>query len=270
MSVLALCLWASLVAPERDPDVVRGETAYREKRWSDASEAFAAAYERTGDPTYLYTQAQAERRGGRCDLAIGLYERFLATRPADVAAATARGYVAQCREEIGEAKVTGSAPEPTPVRDPIAAPVGGTVENAEARRAWWRDPWGGALVSIGSASLVTGAVLVGLAHREAGRASGAADDRGYGDHIERAQTRQIAGATVMSVGAALAVGGAVRWAVLARRGRERNVAIAPTLRGFVVWGRLPSLATARIAASTRRATGLAPSRSPPRSRWRRR
>ena len=120
---------------------------------------------------------------------------------------------------------------------PVAVPTREPAQDAESRRAWWRDPWGGTLVGIGSAGLVTGAVLVGLAYRDAGRAPDAEDDRGYGDRIARAETLQIAGATVMSVGAAMVVGGVVRWAVLARRGRDRSVSIAPTMRGLVVWGR---------------------------------
>jgi hypothetical protein len=243
MSVLAWLVWASLTAPERDPDVERGETAYREERWSDASEAFAAAYARTGDPTYLYTQAQAERRGGRCDVAIELFEKFLETGPPDVAAATARGYAAECREQIGDVEAPTPEPEPVATPEPVDTPA---VEPAPPR-PWWKDPWGGAFVGLGTASLATGAVLVGLAHRGADRAADAGDDRAYGDRLARAETFQIAGATVMSVGAAMLVGGAVRWIVLARRGRDRTpkVALAPIPGGLAVWGRLPSLAARR-------------------------
>lgn len=254
MSALSWVLVAMLAAPERDPDVVRGEQAYREERWSDASEAFAAAYARTGDPTYLYTQAQAERRGGHCEVAIELLERFLDTEPAEVAAATARGYIAECREQLGPGETSASA---EPASSPSSEVAVGPVDEAPpvtVPRPWWRDPWGGALVGVGTAALVGGGVLVGLARRGADRALEAESDAGYGDRIASAEAMQIAGVTVMSVGAAAVIGGVVRWVVLARRGRARRgkVAVVPGVGGISVVGWVPSLSGRGLTTSTSR------------------
>jgi hypothetical protein len=231
--IRALVLALALAAPQ-NPNVEAGEAAYRDGRWDDASVAFAAAYDDTNDPIFLYTRAQAERRAGRCRVAIELYTQFLATHPPEKSEQAASQYRDECRALV--------PPEPTTAPAPAARPVDTTDDTIEAPvrapvRPWWRDPTGGALVGVGAAGIVTGAVLVGLAHRDLDRAPTAGDDRSYGDRIDRAHRLEIAGGTVLAVGSALVVGGVVRWLVV----RSRN------------------------AGSTRRGPGLARSRSRPRS-----
>ncbi|HET6582616.1 MAG TPA: hypothetical protein VFG69_04200 [Nannocystaceae bacterium] len=234
--IRALAL-ALLFAAPRNADVEAGEAAYREGRWDEASAAFAAAYDDTGDPTFLYTRAQAERRAGRCETAVDLYTKFLATSPPEEAARAAGQYRDECRALLPP------EPEPTPAVTsptvtPDTMPADEPAKPATPPRKWSRDPAGGALVGVGAAALVTGAVLVGLAYRDVDRAPGAGDDRRYGDRVDRAHRLEIAGGTVLAVGSALVVGGIVRWLVV----------------------------RSRSAGSTRRAPGLARSRSPSRSR----
>jgi hypothetical protein len=233
--IRALALALALVAA-KNPNVEAGEAAYKDGRWDDASVAFAAAYDDTNDPIFLYTRAQAERRAGRCKLAIELYTQFLATKPPEKAEQAALRYRDECRALLPPEPAPAPAPRTTPAADTIDEPV------RSPARPWWRDPAGGVLVGTGAAGIVTGAVLVGLAHRDLDRAPGASDDRSYGDRIDRAHRLEIAGGTVLAVGSALLVGGVVRWLVV----RSRN------------------------AGSTRRAPGLARSRSRPRSHFYRR
>ncbi len=221
--VLALAL-----APAKNPNVVAGEAAYKDGRWDDASVAFAAAFDDTGEPIYLYTRAQAERRAGRCAVAIELYTQFLATNPPEKSAQVATRYRDECRALL--------PPEPAPTPAPAPAPVVDTPSDdppAPPSKHWSRDPAGAVLVATGAAGIVTGSVLLGLAYRDVGDASTASDDLGYSDRVERAHRFEIAGGTVLAVGSALLVGGVARWLVV----------------------------RSRSAGSKRRAPGLARSRS---------
>lgn len=234
--IRAVALALLFVAP-RNANVEAGEAAYREGRWDEASTAFAAAYDDTGDPTFLYTRAQAERRAGRCEVAVDLYTKFLATSPPDAAAQAAMRYRDDCSSQLPPA----SEPTPAPVVDVTPTdepPADLPPKSVPPPRPWWRDPAGGVLVGVGAAGVVAGAVLVGLAYRDIDRAPGAGDDRRYVDRVGRAHRFEIAGGTVLAIGSALVVGGIVRWLVV----RSRN------------------------AGSTRRAPGLARSRSQSRSR----
>lgn len=225
MLVLAL-------APARDPDVVAGEAAYREGRWDDASVAFDAAYRRSGNPTFLYTRAQVERKAGRCDVAIGLFEKFLATSPPEAAGKAAQEYLDECRASVPKEDPT----QPPPPRVEVD-PADSVPPDESSARPWHRDPLGASLVATGAAALVAGAALTAVAHRDVDRAADAPDDRDYVDRLDRARTLQIAGATLMPVGAALVIGGAIRWAVLAKRDRTQRVTFGVSPRGFAITGR---------------------------------
>jgi hypothetical protein len=205
--VLAIAL-----GPAKNPNVDAGEAAYKDGRWDDASVAFAAAFDDTGEPIYLYTRAQAERRAGRCKLAIDLYTRFLATSPPEKSAQAATRYRDECRALL--------PPEPAPA--PAPAPVVDTTTDdppvPPPAKHWARDPAGAMLVATGAAGIVTGSVLLGLAYRDLDDASTAPDDLGYSDRVERAHRFEIAGGTVLAVGSALLIGGVARWLVV----RSRN------------------------------------------------
>jgi hypothetical protein len=206
--VLAIAL-----GPAKNPNVEAGEAAYKDGRWDDASVAFAAAFDDTGEPIYLYTRAQAERRAGRCKLAIDLYTRFLATNPPEKSAQAATRYRDECRALL--------PPEPEPAPAPAPAPVVDAADDppdAPAAKHWARDPAGAVLVATGAAGIVTGSVLLGLAYRDVDDASTASDDLGYSDRVERAHRFEIAGGTVLAVGSALLIGGVARWLVV----RSRN------------------------------------------------
>ncbi len=237
-------LLLSTVAPEPvvdvDAEVRAAELANEEGRHADASAGFARVYAETGDTRYLYAQATVEREGGRCGLALPLYEEFIAKEPHEdtVGAVLALGFVQRCRDELGLDEPRPSPPlpalgelnEPSPSFPPPAPP-----------RPWYRDPWGGALVGLGLAGAAAGGVLVGVGFRRADAASNASDDRAFGDEIDDAQTLSTAGGAVLGVGGALLIGGVVRWIVVARS--TERVTVVPGSRGLVLGGRLPSLHT---------------------------
>lgn len=228
---LALALVLALAPEARDPDVVAGEAAYREGRWDDASVAFDAAYRRSGNPTYLYTRAQVERKAGRCDVAIGLFEKFLATKPPEAAGKAAQEYLDECRASL-------PAPEPDPVPPPrIEIDPADSLPADDPPRRWPKDPLAITLVATGGVAMVTGSVLVAFAFREMRLADTARNDREYVRNVERARSMQIAGATLLPVGVALAIGGAIRWEVLAKRERSRRVALGVSPLGIAIAGR---------------------------------
>jgi hypothetical protein len=219
---LALMLAPALVlapAAARDPDVVAGEAAYREGRWDDASVAFDAAWRRSGDPTFLYTRAQVERRAGRCDKAIELFEQFLGTSPAAEAEAAARRYLEECRASLPPPDPVAADPVPAPV-PPVGDEPPPPVAPARPTRRWSRDPLAPVLVSIGGAAMVGGAALLGIAATRFSGARDEPDDRRYADRVAGARRLEIAGATILPIGTALVIGGIVRWALLARGARQ--------------------------------------------------
>lgn len=209
---LALCL---ALAPDRDPDVVAGEAAYREGRWDDASVAFDAAWRRSGNPTFLYTRAQVERKAGRCEVAIELYEQFLTTSPPAEAERAAQQYLAECRASVPAPDPIASPPDPVPpTTDEPPPPV------AKPTKKWNRDPLAPVLVATGGAAMIGGAVLLGISSSRFDGARDEPDDAEYADRIAGARRLEIAGAVVLPVGTALLVGGIIRWALLARAERR--------------------------------------------------
>jgi len=219
--------WCLASAPARDPQAKAGEAAFAEQRWDEASAAFDAAYRNTGDAAFLYARAQAERRAGRCKLAIVLYEQFVATAPGPEGRSAAEQYIAECRALLPAEPTEPdpiAAPEPIDDAPPMTTP-------APRVRPWQRDPLAATLVALGGGALVAGAVLVPLAYRTARTADDARDDRAYAERFDQARAREIGGAIALSIGVALVIGGVTRWVVQARRAERpppltRRAAIA--------------------------------------------
>ena len=247
--VASLALAAVVAEAPVDDDIAAGEKAWKEERWDDASEAFARAYEQTGEPKFLYTRAQAERRAGRCKDAIALYEEFLETEPAEKAQELARKYIEECRALLPPEPEPEPEPQPDPIGDPttddpVVGPEPPIVDEPPTAKPWYRDPWGDALVGIGVVAAAAGGAMVGVAYRGANAADDAPDDRAFGQELDRAQTLERAGAITLGVGAALLVGGVVRWAVVGAKGK-RQARVLPQPGGAAIVVRLPSLAVRR-------------------------
>ncbi|MCX4247987.1 hypothetical protein [Paraliomyxa miuraensis] len=207
----------------------RAEDAFAAGDYDQAATAAAEAYAAEGDPKYLYAQAQAERFGGRCELAIEHYREFIAAVPSSAATLAAQDNIAECETLLERAK---PAPEPEP--EPTPPPATEATDEPEPRARWARDPLGGALVGTGAAVLAIGGGLYGQAHLDERAARQAHDVATYGDHIDRAYALSRVGLSLMIAGGTLVVGGAVRWAVVARRVRTDRVALRPGSGGLVL------------------------------------
>ena len=105
--------------------------------------------------------------------------------------------------------------------------------------------WSGITALCGLAQNFTHLLLarIGVGIGEGRNGGDAQTDAAFGEAIERAETRTLAGGITLGVGSALLAGGIIRWIVVERRQRAVDLAVHP--RGLAVSGRLPSLADLR-------------------------
>lgn len=190
------------------------------RRYAEAAEAYARAFDETGEAVHLYSQAMSLRRAGSCAEAIGVFESFIEQAPPQPDVDAAQTQIAEC-----EALLARSAPEPEPEPEPEPPPPAITEPppppEDTAPRRWTRDPWGGALVAVGGIVAVTGGGLL-----IASATSSAPTDETERQHSRREKSvrnTSIAGTALIGVGAAVLVGGIIRYAVVARRGENRGL-----------------------------------------------
>src|SRR3954464_11259470 len=77
----------------------RGSADFKDGRFDQALEAFAAAYELNPLSTFLYDQAECLERLGRTEDAAAMYERYLAAGPLMADVAKVRSRVRRLRGE---------------------------------------------------------------------------------------------------------------------------------------------------------------------------
>lgn len=228
-------IWLALVAPSAPASVEKAEQAFLAGDYARASAGFAEAYATEPNPRYLYAQAQSERLAGNCPLALQLYDEFLALGPPDKAAEDARANRARC---------TTAAPPPPPTPGPTTEAPGDTDPARQPdddtppppTRPWYRDPWGGALAGSG---LFVGGIGLGLIINAVNLdedAAGAPNEGAYETTREDARLRHRVGIGTTAAGAALLVGGVIRWTIVGVR-HSRAVAVTPTPGGIVLRGR---------------------------------
>lgn len=225
----------------------------------EAAEHYARAYEETKAVAILYSWAQSARLAGDCETAIELYARFgtegASPPPAyDTEALRARwnqmlgnaqAQRAVCAERIAAAEQTDGTdgtdgtdaestpsrpdaprtpppgPDPTVDRDADATPVRGSADSLEGEDGRRRpDAVGWTLVGVGGSIALAGAAFVAIA---AGRDARAGRDGTHDEflgELRRARIEQGIGYAALGAGVALAVGGAIRLGVAARRRPE--------------------------------------------------
>ncbi len=232
MTLALFVLGLSLLAPAQDPSndaAGRAAAAFDAGNYEEAARIARDAYREGGDPVFLYVQAQAERFGERCDLALDHYRQFLEAVPTGDAADLARDNIAEC-----EATLDQQVPPPDPLV-PVA-PKGAAAPQTRVddesvdeppRRsppvpAWYRDPLGGALVGVGAAALGVGGGLYGQARVDARAADRATNVVTYGERIDRAAVLSRAGVVTLVAGGVLVTAGAVRWILVARARKKQS------------------------------------------------
>jgi tetratricopeptide (TPR) repeat protein len=228
---LAVALaWPSVVVAEPKDPVARrhledGQAALHRDDYDGAIEAYQRALRIEREAKVLYLLGQAEFLRGDCRASVQYFKEVKAFEVSLAIEEAMRPYLAECAEQLLESPQ--AVPEPSPAPDqapaddpPMPAPGSSPEDRASDRpaapRRWYQDPLGHVLVATGVLGAAAGAALLGVAH---GRRSGA---KSYGE-LEGAasgiRTFRIAGGATLAAGAALAIGGFIRWGVMSRRTR---------------------------------------------------
>lgn len=217
--VLALAVAVALAPPAQplspaEQAKERALDAWEAGRYEEARREIARAYELDPLRRYLFARARIEQADGHCDVANEFYRRYLAENPPEVDATATRRAIAECDRQLAAGK-GGSSPDVPPVSKPP--------------RPWHRDPLAIGLVTSGAVVLAVGLGLYGRSFVEQNKAESTDDHAEFDRRLRRAQVMSPIGIVGISVGAALVVGGAVRWAVMRRREkREERIAISPS------------------------------------------
>lgn len=235
----ALRLWAP---GESQATAEEARQAFEAGDYDRVVELSRQAYEETGEISFLYAQAHAERFRGNCEAALALYGRVLAANPTGEYAGFAQQGVRLCEEELATEPTT-SEPEPEPQPEILPPPPQRVTEAASnqdpdadtnAQRPS-PDVLGATLLSTGAVATAAGATLLVSGDFARRRANAAADEATHIEHRERSSRLVISGAVVGGVGVALLVGASIRYLTL-RRSRA-SAAVVPYERGVAVVGR---------------------------------
>jgi tetratricopeptide (TPR) repeat protein len=225
-------------AAQADADRLVAEAAHHFEagRLADALAAFRRAHDLVRDPKLLFAMAKLEVELGDCASAVEHLRQFLAMNPGPRATEAAR------RESAACAPPSAAEPVPPPAASPSAAEAPAPEATLEARplpepgrpaarSPWYRDTVGNLLVGAGGVGLVAGGVLAGLSWHSA---NAPADDLDEDRRLaERADHFGLAAAISGGVGAALVVGGIVRYATR-DAGAPVDVAAVPHGDGWTV------------------------------------
>lgn len=252
-------------APAARPFLDAGAAAYRTGDYETAARELERAYRIDPKPAVLYALAQALRQGGRCPEAIAAYRRYLATGPNDAQTTAAKNGITLCErasasaptpaptpvepspdgsgDGTGDGTGTGDTPPgsaeagPTPTPTLAAGPTSGTPIDAPRPRRWYADPLGGALIASGAASLAVGAVFFvrSRSSRDAAHEALFRDD--FVELLDTATRQRRLGAVGLGLGAALVVGGVVRYVTLGGRADPPRAALVVGAGAIAVRGR---------------------------------
>ncbi|MEM9457758.1 MAG: tetratricopeptide repeat protein [Myxococcota bacterium] len=175
------------------------------------------------NPPLLYGLAQVLRGLDRCDEAVVLYERFLATQPPEHQRDEATAALAKCGVSVPTPELE---PEPEPQPAGPGVPPGKSQERSSTSDAPVERPpvavrWGRALTGVGGGMVGVGSIMVGVAYGLGRRARSAPTQQQFLEQSTRARGLVAAGWVTVGVGVGALVTGAVRWATARRRPRRR-------------------------------------------------
>ena len=142
----------------------RGLALYADKDYAGAIRELEAGYALEPRREFLFAEAQALRLSGDCKAAVPLYQKFLASDPAEVQVNAAHIALGRCAEQMAGAPLnaspgaTSGLPSPPPgttTRPPPSPPP----PPPEAAAPWYTDAAGGALAGAGVLGLAIGAAF---------------------------------------------------------------------------------------------------------------
>ncbi|HET6582350.1 MAG TPA: hypothetical protein VFG69_02860, partial [Nannocystaceae bacterium] len=183
------------------------------------------AMAREADPALLFVRGTIEQQAGNCAAAIDYLERFIASDPDPVDADAAREAAAACAPAP---EPTPALPTPAPATAPAPPPRAAVVDppppddrRTRARKPV-RDPWGVGLLGAGSVLAFGGAAMLVGAEIATNRGDRSATEGAFAVRVGHARRVHWAGVGVLVTGVAVAIAGAVRYGLVARRDRSRR------------------------------------------------
>jgi tetratricopeptide (TPR) repeat protein len=230
--------------PQAKAHLEKGTELFKAGEFDAAIAEYQKGYEKQEDPVFLYAWAQAELRQEHCAAAVKLYRKYLDTNPPEMSAEAARQGILECADKLAEDEA------PPPTDDPATSPADdGTVPPDDApiedtkrprqKKKWSRDPLAATLTAVGIAGVGAGVGVLAAGLVEKNKASSTYGE--FDDRQARARNLIIAGPAVLGVGAAVLVGGIVRFAILGSRAKKQKNGVSayasPTSAGLVFSGR---------------------------------
>jgi tetratricopeptide (TPR) repeat protein len=214
-----------------------GTRAYAEGDFETALERFRRAYELTGSPDLLYNIAAVSDRMRLDEEALEAYEGYLESRPDSADREHVASRIDVLRAAIEERRRAEMDAEIEARRAAIEAAA---RVKAERPLTQYVSPGPGPWITIGvgSASIVSGAVLLGLGQRDQKQVENAQPGSSYSsvqEAADRGPKLTKAGVALLSVGGAAVVGGII-WQLTG--GHEEvmpEISVGPT--GISVKGR---------------------------------
>lgn len=221
----------------------KGTELFKAGEFDAAIEEYKKGYDIQEDPVFLYAWAQAELRQEHCAAAVKLYRKYLETNPPEMSAEAARQGILECADKLAAEETPPPATDPaTQPGDSGNAPIDDVPperDKPRQKKHWSRDPLAISLTTVGIAAVGAGigVLVAGIVEKQKGSGTyGEFDDR-----QAKARNMQIAGGVVLGVGAAVLLGGIVRFAILGSRAKkQKNVASAfftPGGAGVALTGR---------------------------------
>jgi tetratricopeptide (TPR) repeat protein len=188
-----------------------GTRSYADGEFKTALASFWRAYELTGSPDLLYNIATVSDRMRRDEEALEAYEGYLEARPKSVDREHVASRIDVLRAAI-EARRRAELDAEIEARN--AAIEAAARVKAERPLTQYVGPGPGPWITIGvgSAAIVSGAVLVGLGQRDQKRVESAAPGSSYSmveEMADRGPRRSKAGVALMAVGGAGLIGGII-------------------------------------------------------------
>jgi len=183
------------------------------KKYEEAAAEYARAYAIEPAPFLLYMQGAAEQLAGNCNVAIRLFEKFIAAGPTEVDYEAASSQIESCGGT--PPPYPEPEPDPEPFVDPLPDPDPGELD--PPRRSAARDPIAHALTWPGLAVAGVGAGLLIESHRRRRVADSSGLTEGEHEELLRpAVPMSRAGIALVTIGGAALVAGLIKFAVAAR------------------------------------------------------
>jgi len=243
----------------------KGVAAYKKNDFAAASIAFDRSLALEVDLETLFAYAQAERKQGHCAKASELYVQLLAMKMPAENKTVVKDQLDECKRILADDKANAAAAKAEEARAEAARAEQARVEAAkpvvvapepaapehliEARsepaaavtitHPWYSDPAGDTLVVLGLVGLAVGAGLFVSASSAEAQSKTAVDYDHFQALDDKAASRGLYGVIATSAGAALVIGGVIRYATRSSTTTEHTIVTGwatPTGGGLALTG----------------------------------